>query len=572
MGNPRTRFSVMHATPSASSSTQQAGGNAGRPWRAVTVLAILLAAEAAIVGWFFGDWLLATQYKRWAAVSVLMVFGGLRSHIEQHRDEYRDAAVSWLLVAGQILSFAGVFAALTWLAAGGPPTMFGNTGFGDTGSLLATAGVAVSWFVFSLALIAPRLGLVRQLLGNAVLFTAFAMTAWNVGDLTMTFWTVSSGTTMRLVELLLGPFADGPVVRPSAFVIGTDTFGVNVGAACSGFHGIGLITTLLAGYLWWFRRILRFPQALLLIPVGAMLMWLANVVRITSLILVGIWISPDIAVEGFHSVAGWIAFLSVGLGLIWGASQMPFFTQPEGLSPPTAGDARGLPAPVPFTIPAEGSVPLPSHLSSTTCLLPFLALTAATMLTQAFTAGFDVFYPVRVIVTAGVLWSLRHDLPWRTSRISLEAVAFGVVAFVIWMLLTPAAAVSSAAATVSQDPLHLSQPWRTIWLLFRLAGSTITVPIAEELFFRGFVIRRCISADADTVPLGQFSWFSFLVASVSFGVLHGDAWLAGVVVGMLYAVALYRRRQIIDAVVAHATTNALLSGYVIATGSWSQWG
>jgi CAAX prenyl protease-like protein len=92
------------------------------------------------------------------------------------------------------------------------------------------------------------------------------------------------------------------------------------------------------------------------------------------------------------------------------------------------------------------------------------------------------------------------------------------------------------------------------------------------LFFRGFVIRRCISADADTVPLGQFSWFSFLVASVSFGVLHGDAWLAGVVVGMLYAVALYRRRQIIDAIVAHATTNALLSGYVIATGSWSQWG
>jgi hypothetical protein len=27
-----------------------------------------------------------------------------------------------------------------------------------------------------------------------------------------------------------------------------------------------------------------------------------------------------------------------------------------------------------------------------------------------------------------------------------------------------------------------------------------------------------------------------------------------------------------DSIVAHATTNALLSGYVIATGSWSQWG
>ena len=557
---------------SASSSTQQAVGDGSRPWRAVAVLAALLAAEAAVIGWFFGGWLMALEGKRWAAFATLLIFGGLRSHFEQHREEYRDTAVSWPLVVGQVISFAAAFAALTWLAAGAAPLMVGTTGFGETAILLATAGAAVSWFVFSLALIAPRLGLLQQLLGNAVLFAAFAITAWSIGDLTKNFWNVSSGTTMRLVELFLGPFADGPVVRPSAFVIGTDTFGVNVSAACSGFHGIGLITTLLAGYLWWFRRILRFPQALLLLPIGVMLMWLANVVRITALILVGIWISPDIAVDGFHSVAGWIAFLSVGLGIIWGASQMRFFTQTDW-SPALAIEAtRSLPTRATTAVRADGCGPLPASLSSTTCLLPFLALTAVTMLTQAFTSGFDIFYPVRVIATAAVLWYLRYDLPWRTCRIAPEAVLIGAVAFAIWMLLTPAAAASSAAATVSQNPLHVSQPWQTIWLLFRLAGSTVTVPIAEELFFRGFITRRCISADADSVPIGQFSWFSFLVSSVSFGVLHGDAWLAGVVVGMLFAGALYRRRQIFDAVVAHATTNALLSGYVIATGSWSQWG
>jgi len=552
---------------SATNSTPQAVGDGSRPWRAVAVLAMLLAAEAAVTGWFFASWLLALQGKQWAAFAGLLVFGGLRSHIERHREEYRDAAVSWPLVVGQILSFAGVFAALRWLASGAPPTMLGNTG-----SLLAAAVPAVGWLVSSLALIAPRLGLVRQLLGTTVLFAAFAITAWNVGDLTMTFWNVSSGTTLWLVELLLGPFADGPVVRPSEFVIGTDTFGVNVSAACSGFHGIGLITSLLAGYLWWFRRIMRFPQALLLLPIGVTLMWLANVVRITALILVGIWISPDIAVEGFHSAAGWIAFLCVGLGLIWGASQMRFFTQTD-LPPAFAVDAtRNLPTPATNAIRADGCSPLTASLSTTTCLLPFLVLTAVTMLTQAFTSGFDMLYPVRVIATAAVLWSLRHDLPWRTCRIAPEAVLIGAVAFAIWMLLTPGAAASSAAATVSQNPLHLSQPWQTIWLLFRLAGSTVTVPIAEELFFRGFITRRCISADADSVPIGQFSWFSFLVSSVSFGVLHGDAWLAGVVVGMLFAGALYRRRTLFEAVVAHATTNALLSGYVIATGSWSQWG
>ena len=98
------------------------------------------------------------------------------------------------------------------------------------------------------------------------------------------------------------------------------------------------------------------------------------------------------------------------------------------------------------------------------------------------------------------------------------------------------------------------------------------MPIAEELFFRGFLIRRCISEDADSVPIGQFSWFSFLVSSIAFGALHGDAWLAAIVVGMLFGLALFTRRRLFDAVVAHATTNALLSGYVIATGSWAQWG
>jgi len=557
----------MHTTSSVASSTHQAVGDKGRPWRAVAVLATLLAAEAAVMAWFFGGWLLALEGKRWAAFAALLIFGGLRSHIEQHRKEYRDASVSWPLIVGQTISFAGVFATLTWLAAGATPTMFG-----DIGSLPAAAVPAVGWLVFSLALIAPRLGLVIQLLSTAALFAAFALTAWNIGDLTKNFWNLSSGTTMRLVELLLGPFADGPVVRPDQFVIGTDTFQVSISAACSGFHGIGLITALLAGYLWWFRRILRFPQALLLLPLGVVLMWLANVLRITALILVGIWMSPDIAVDGFHSVAGWIAFLSVGLGLIWGASQMPFFTQPDGLSPPTEWATRSLATSAPPAIPVDGCGPLPTHLSSTTCLLPFLTLTAVTMLAQAFTSGFDILYPVRVIATAGMLWSLRHDLPWRTCRISPVAVAVGVVAFALWMLLAPAAAASSSAATVRQDPLQLSQPWQIIWLLFRLVGSTVTVPIAEELFFRGFVTRRCISADADSVPLGAFSWFSFLVSSVAFGVLHGDAWVAGVVVGMLFAMALYRRRCIVDAVVAHATTNALLSGYVIATGSWSQWG
>jgi exosortase E/protease (VPEID-CTERM system) len=404
-----------------------------------------------------------------------------------------------------------------------------------------------------------------------------AVTSWHMGDLTQSFWNQTGETTVRLVELLLTPLAGGPVIRPEPFVLGTDAFQVRILAACSGFHGIGLITMLLAGYLWWFRKLHRFPQSLLLLPIGVALVWLANVVRITALILVGIWISPAIAVDGFHSTAGWLAFLTVGLGIIWAATRMPFFTRSEPVAAEITAAESSPNAVRPQAIPEADGERSPAAFSVAACLIPFLALTAITMLTRAFTSGFDLLYPVRVVCVAGVLWSLRDALPWRECRISLLPVAIGGVAFAVWMLLAPWATAPSFAMPPGLhadplDPAQLGQPWTTLWLLFRVAGSSVTVPIAEELFFRGFVTRRCISEDADSVPLGQFSWFSFLVSAVSFGVLHGNAWLAGIVVGMLFGVALYARRRLFDAVVAHATTNALLSCYVMATGSWSEWG
>ena len=149
-------------------------------------------------------------------------------------------------------------------------------------------------------------------------------------------------------------------------------------------------------------------------------------------------------------------------------------------------------------------------------------------------------------------------------------VAIGVVCFAAWKLLAPAVGTSPAAAAL--DPHQLGQPWAGLWILFRIVGSTVTVPIAEELFFRGFLTRRCISEDADSVPLGTFSWFSCGFSAVAFGLLHGEAWLAGIVAGLFFAAALYDRRRLSDAVLAHATTNALVSGTVIAGSAWADWG
>jgi CAAX prenyl protease-like protein len=116
-----------------------------------------------------------------------------------------------------------------------------------------------------------------------------------------------------------------------------------------------------------------------------------------------------------------------------------------------------------------------------------------------------------------------------------------------------------------------SQSARIFWIACRALGAVITVPIAEELAFRGFLIRRIVSPAFLSVERQSVTLLPVLISSIAFGVLHGDRWLAGALAGLLYAFAYLRRGKIGDAVAAHATTNALLAGYVLLWGKWSLW-
>ena len=99
----------------------------------------------------------------------------------------------------------------------------------------------------------------------------------------------------------------------------------------------------------------------------------------------------------------------------------------------------------------------------------------------------------------------------------------------------------------------------------------ITVPVAEELAFRGFLIRRFLSSDIDALPPQSFTWLSLGLTSIAFGILHGNLWFAGILAGLLYAWALLRRGQLGEAIIAHATTNALLAAYVLLFHKWHLW-
>ncbi len=112
---------------------------------------------------------------------------------------------------------------------------------------------------------------------------------------------------------------------------------------------------------------------------------------------------------------------------------------------------------------------------------------------------------------------------------------------------------------------------RTVWVVFRALAAVLTVPVVEELAFRGFLIRRLMANDFESLDPRSFTWFAVLASSLIFGLLHGDRWVAGSLAGLIYAGVMLRRGSIGDAVVAHATTNALIAFSVLAGGKWNLW-
>ena len=87
----------------------------------------------------------------------------------------------------------------------------------------------------------------------------------------------------------------------------------------------------------------------------------------------------------------------------------------------------------------------------------------------------------------------------------------------------------------------------------RLVGSAFVLSVAEELFFRKWLIG--------------FAGFWWTVAL--FAIEH-DRWLVGAIAGVAYGL-LCLRKGLGAAIVAHVTTNLALGFWVLKTGQWQFW-
>ncbi len=187
-------------------------------------------------------------------------------------------------------------------------------------------------------------------------------------------------------------------------------------------------------------------------------------------------------------------------------------------------------------------------------------------------------YPVRVMVTAWILAVLsRRAVSFRMKH-PAGSCLMGVAVFFIWIApdaIWPAYRQnwifqnSYTGAAVSSIPLTLrSEP---LFLIFRIIGTALIVPIIEELFWRGWLMRYLVASNFHNVRLGAYSALSFWITALLFASEHGPYWEVGLIAGIAYNAWMIRSASLGDCILAHAVTNSCLAAYVLATGQFQYW-
>jgi exosortase E/protease (VPEID-CTERM system) len=365
-------------------------------------------------------------------------------------------------------------------------------------------------------------------------------------QLAQTLWAPTAALTFDVVSRVLAPLIPTLTADPTTLVLSTDRFAVQVAEGCSGLEGMGLMLAFSVAWLTYFRREYFFPRALLLIPGGLVVMFVLNVLRISALLLIGHAGYPDVAINGFHSQAGWIAFNAAAAGLVLLSRRSTWLNRTASRS----------------SAPAATDNPTAAYL------MPLLAILAAGMVSHAMSSGFETFYPLRLIAGAIVLGIYARRLATLDWHWSWRGPAVGALVFLLWIF---AAHFLIPAAPMPGKLLALSPVPRGIWIASRLAASILTVPIAEELAYRGYLMRRIGNREFDTVPFQSVRWPALCVAAIVFGMMHGALWLPGIAAGLGFGLVTVHRGRIGEAVTAHATANVLIAGAVLGWHQWQLW-
>ena len=201
---------------------------------------------------------------------------------------------------------------------------------------------------------------------------------------------------------------------------------------------------------------------------------------------------------------------------------------------------------------------------------PFVIFLLLTFAPQAFGGTSHYwFYLLKTAVGAWMIWEMRPFVEEMHWAFSWEAVVVGIAVFVMWVGAYPWFPHLKASGPEWNPLAQFGNDSLLAWmfLVTRVLGMNLVVPVLEEVFWRSFLYRWFVRTDFQSMPLNRFHATSFIVTSALFGFEHAE-WLAGILCGFAFQWLVLRKNRIGDAITAHAITNFLLGVWVIWKHDW----
>lgn len=211
-------------------------------------------------------------------------------------------------------------------------------------------------------------------------------------------------------------------------------------------------------------------------------------------------------------------------------------------------------------------------------VVPFAVFYGFIELQKLVPAPPQIELPLRVVLLGAVLVFFSRPVLDLRSSSPLNSTLLGLIVFVMWIcpdLFFPGHRSGWLFQNFFTGHLESSIPLQSfanpVVLWSRIIRAVVLVPMIEELFWRGWLMRWLIEPRFERVRLGTYTHASFWVTAVLFASEHGPFWDVGLVCGVLYNWWMVRTKSLGDCILAHAVTNACLCGYVVATQRWEYW-
>ena len=181
-------------------------------------------------------------------------------------------------------------------------------------------------------------------------------------------------------------------------------------------------------------------------------------------------------------------------------------------------------------------------------------------------------FPLQTIVCAAVLIIFWREYDFGKLSPWPLGLAAGLLALAIW--ISPQWLFGATPRTEGFNPTTFGATGALFFMTVaaRFARLVIIVPLLEEIFWRGFLMRYLIKEDFTAVRFGSYTALSFFGVAVLFMLGHNPPdYAAAFLTGLIYNGVAIKTKSLWACVLAHAVTNLGLGIYIMATGQWGFW-